>query len=920
MVRFLTAIATVALVASLASGQFKGGGGGGGRPAPGGGGGGFRPAPGGGGGGGFNPGGVRPNPGGGNPGGVNPGGGFNPGGNSPRPGTPFNPIAGASPGMPSRPAPPTPMHVANPLANPNSRIVPAGVPIHVANPRLSIPGGPQLPDFQQARNFARNGDPAALTNAINGHMQTNGNNLSGMFTAVNALHGINNPAYSQMRASTLALANQQIAQGVNQPMPWVVVAQMSLQDNNPQKFNEATRTLAQKFPNSEYTHFYTGIQHLQNRDFRSAEIALEKARELGMPEESIADLLRVAIDNQKWIWEYALVTAIVVALWLFGLFALFVVGKFLSARTLAKLHRHPPDQPADAPAGDSFLRRLYRSVISLAGFYYYLSLPMVLVVALGLPLTLGYAMLMVPYLNLFLVAAILIVGVGGVITAISGIRTAFVRVQDSDNGRAITAEELPELWNVAREVAEKVGTRPVDEIRLTAGTDLCVYEKGSALARRRDRSQRILVLGAAALRGMKLESLKAILAHEYGHFQNRDTAGGDVALRVNLAMFNFAQAIVKRGKIRWWDVAVHFLRFYHYIFRRLTFGASRLQEVYADRLAVLHYGAAAFREGLTHVIRRSVEFDWTINRSLDAVVKTGRPAGNFFVAMPMFELREREEIETVVHQILDRLTDAEDSHPSPKDRFQLAERIDPTAVPLPNTYAWTLLTANNGIVDEMSQRIEKALDLEAKIILDGVEGDIKYLSRVLRRQFNLDALLDRGRLFLNKGEYQNAIDDLSEILEEAPEAVGVRYLRGIAYKRLKLVAQAIRDFEDVARRVTDDGSALRFNDPDFSKDDQAIVLLALGECHALAGNHAAAIQAYSQMLRRRPSSLAALVARGSAYMAQGDFRKALADFDLAIAHWPGSQEPRIERAKLARLVKQTRPGPPPLPAVGNPSL
>jgi Zn-dependent protease with chaperone function len=61
---------------------------------------------------------------------------------------------------------------------------------------------------------------------------------------------------------------------------------------------------------------------------------------------------------------------------------------------------------------------------------------------------------------------------------------------------------------------------------------LAVYEKGSYLQRMRDRGRRVLVPGSV-LTGL-LDSFKAIFAHEYGHFQNRDTVGGD-ALRCQSA-------------------------------------------------------------------------------------------------------------------------------------------------------------------------------------------------------------------------------------------------------------------------------------------------------------------------------------------------------------------------------------------------
>lgn len=885
----MMAVLCVGLLGSPAVAQKGGGGGPGGGPGGGGftpgGGGGARPNPGGGipnPGGNFNPGG-RPNPGGGfNPGGgikpgfpgqVNPG--FQPGGG--RPGV-YNPAGGGfGPGAPPVPQPPTPLQFRNPLASSNSRIVPAGTAIQVSNPTLPRFGGGAAPEFQQARDFARAGRGAELTGFLNTHVQAHGNNLPQLFSAVNALHGVENPGYAQLRTTTLGLAQKQIAEGATNPTPFVVVAQMSLQDQNSQKFNEATRALAQRFPDSEYSHFFRGVQHLQNRDFKQAEEALRRSRELGMPDESVAELLRVAIDNQKWIWEYAAVVGVAVGAWLFGLVALFVVGKLLSRRTLANLHR----EAAGAAAGDRWQRALYRRVITLAAGYYYLSLPMVLVVSIATPLALGYALLMVPYFNIFLVVAVLVLGLGGIVTAVSGIRTAFLRVRPGDAGRAVDEEELPELWALAKGVARTVGTRPVDRIRLVWSPDVCVYEKGSARERRRDRAERVLVLGVGALYGMKADALRAVLAHEYGHFQNRDTAGGDVALRVNLAMNNFARAIAARGKVRWWDLAIHFLRLYHLIFRRLTLGASRLQEVHADRAAVEHYGAAAFREGLTHVIRRSVEFDWAVNKSVDNAIKTGVPAVALFDRSVVPEVSEREQIETAVAAILGRATDAEDSHPSPRDRFRLADRLDPMPLAVADDDAWTLVVTNTDLVAEMKQSIEEAIRLESEVIAGHINAGIRALSRSLRQQFDPNVLFERGRLYLSLGSYDEAIKDFGELLEVVPGQRLVRYLLGTAFRRNWQHARAIAEFRALVA-ASDPGARASLFDADAAgADERFLYLVALAQCLEQIDDHRGAYEAYDEALRLNESSMVARVGRANTAAALGDDKPARDDVAAA---------------------------------------
>ncbi|MGC3969886.1 MAG: M48 family metalloprotease [Pirellulales bacterium] len=565
----------------------------------------------------------------------------------------------------------------------------------------------------------------------------------------------------------------QMTGGTTDVMPYVVVAQMSLQDRNQSQFDDAAKRMMQQFPQSEYSYFFQGVQHLQNRDFKSAQASLERARALGMSEESIAELLKTAIDNQKWIWEYAVVLSAVVGVWLLGLAVLYLLGNRMLRRTLA-------GAAADASTGtasDTRMRLWYRRLIGFAGLYYYVSLPIVVVVSIALPLTIGYAMLMVPYLNLLLVVGALLLGVGGVVTAVSGLRTAFIRIPPDDNDGSVAPDQAPELWAVAREVAQAVGTRPVDRIRITPGADLAVYERGSFLDRLRDRGERVLILGVALLEGMKLDALRAVLAHEYGHFQNRDTAGGDIALRVRAAMDRFALAVVMRGKIRRWDVALRFLLFYHLIFRRLTFGASRLQEIFADRTAVMKYGAGAFCEGLRHAIRRSVEVDWALDKILGDVVRTQRPAANFYGARPTPNLREREQIETTLKELIERPTDAEDSHPGPQERFSFAEKIDSSVKPLANEPAAKLLASRPDVVRDMNRRIARGMDDQARELAGQFSEGLRVLSNILNNVQNLDALFERAKIYSAQGNDAAAVADYTAMIQEAPGVAILRFMR-----------------------------------------------------------------------------------------------------------------------------------------------
>ena len=54
---------------------------------------------------------------------------------------------------------------------------------------------------------------------------------------------------------------------------------------------------------------------------------------------------------------------------------------------------------------------------------------------------------------------------------------------------------------------------------------------------------------------MRQGELKAVLAHEYGHFANRDTAGGGFALAVRRAVLEMARTLAEGGAATWYNPA-----------------------------------------------------------------------------------------------------------------------------------------------------------------------------------------------------------------------------------------------------------------------------------------------------------------------------------------------------------------------------
>jgi len=302
-------------------------------------------------------------------------------------------------------------------------------------------------------------------------------------------------------------------------------------------------------------------------------------------------------------------------------------------------------------------------MINISGIYYYLSLPIVLVlliVAVGGALYLFFAVGRLPIYFLFLIVA------SGGITIFYMVKTLIVRPKTQDDGRELMETEAPGLFELTREVARDMNTRPIEEIRITPESDLAVYERGSWRMKMSDKGKRVLIIGTGVMRDFRVDDFRAVLAHEYGHFSHRDTAGGEVAFRVRRDIHLYAYALAVSGQARWWNLAYQFLRLYDFIYRRISHGATRLQEILADRVAAQMYGERSFVNGLSHVVRKTIEFVLLARTEIDDARKNRRPFANLYE----LNIHSEKTIEEKYTEAINRKTTNDDTHPSPTDRFR----------------------------------------------------------------------------------------------------------------------------------------------------------------------------------------------------------------------------------------------------------
>jgi Zn-dependent protease with chaperone function len=479
------------------------------------------------------------------------------------------------------------------------------------------------------------------------------------------------------------------------------LGQIYMEDNDISDFRSITTTLDQKYPNEMVTHYYAAILAAADSKWVKAKKEIMQAKELGLNEETVQGFINSGVGRKVALRSFAIGFIWVVIAWAIGILLLFVIGKVLSNMTLRSIENDSLTEEGNKK-GHS-LRSFYRTLINIGGIYYYISLPIVLILVVALVAALVYLFIMAGHIPIKL---LLILVVGACVTIYAMIRSLLVKVKLTDPGRELKKEEAPKLYDLTAEVSTTINTRAVDEIRITQGTDLAVYERGTWKEKLGDKAQRILIVGIGVLKDFKKDDFKAVLAHEYGHFSHRDTAGGEIALRVMNDMNKYVYTLYQNGQTVWYNLAFQFFRLYSFIFRRISHGSTRLQEVMADRVAAESYGKLAFQNGLTHVIKRDIEFIKLVNKEIEEVKKEKRSMNNFYdIPGPSDGTVEAE-----FEKAMKAPTSEDDTHPSPVDRFRYISKINVPDTINDSTLVTDLFINWETITREMTELIESKIN------------------------------------------------------------------------------------------------------------------------------------------------------------------------------------------------------------------
>ena len=217
-----------------------------------------------------------------------------------------------------------------------------------------------------------------------------------------------------------------------------------------------------------------------------------------------------------------------------------------------------------------------------------------------------------------------------------------------------------ELQNVARAVGEKMPADVYISPEMNAG----VLQRGR---------RRVMVLGLPLMQVLTVNQMRAVIAHEFGHYHGGDTRLGPFIYRTREAI----ERVVRRSR----QSAILQLPFLWYgrMFLRVTQAVSRRQELTADALAARTFGAQAMIEGLRALARGSVAWAAYWRSEVVPLLEAGYQPPivegfHRFINEPEMWRRSHE---AALELLAQARADPYDSHPSDNERISALEALPP---------------------------------------------------------------------------------------------------------------------------------------------------------------------------------------------------------------------------------------------------
>jgi len=336
------------------------------------------------------------------------------------------------------------------------------------------------------------------------------------------------------------------------------------------------------------------------------------------------------------------------------------------------------------PSARSIARRAALAIALLIGFY---------VLAIGIAVVL----ILIPYEaysnNIRLPGKLVVICVAGAGIILWSILPRFDKFKSP--GPQLTAEDQPELLEMVTSVSQATGEAMPKEVYLIADVNAWVAQRGGILG---FGSRRVMGLGLPLMQILSVTQLRAVLAHEFGHYYGGDTRLGPLVYNMRGAIGRTVYNLARQNSILYKPFA-----WYGSGALRLTQGVSRQQEHAADELAARTVGAKPLADALRIIHSGAIAYVPYLQQEVTPLLGLNvRPvfAEGFahFLAAPRVEKAVAEETD---REIAEGKSDPYDSHPPLRERLAELAKLTQGEIPEADAAAASLLRGLDSLEAEL---------------------------------------------------------------------------------------------------------------------------------------------------------------------------------------------------------------------------
>jgi heat shock protein HtpX len=277
-------------------------------------------------------------------------------------------------------------------------------------------------------------------------------------------------------------------------------------------------------------------------------------------------------------------------------------------------------------------------------------------------------------------------------------------------GPRLAPSEHPRLFSELNSIASATGQAMPRDVYLVSDVNAWVSQRGGVMG---FGSHRVMGLGLPLLSVLRISEMRAVMAHEFGHYHGGDTKLGPWIYKTRAAI---GRTIENLGDDSW--VQKPFL-WYGKMFLRITHAISRQQELAADALAARVAGAPAMISGLKSVHAAAVGFNSYWGVEVVPLLQAGyhAPMAEGFVRFLSAQPVAASLVKSVEQELAEGQGDPYDTHPPLRERVQALLSLSGRAVPENEPRALSLL--------ERTETLERGL--LADVGDDALVKDLKNL-------------------------------------------------------------------------------------------------------------------------------------------------------------------------------------------------